>query len=122
MDKYTNISYEICEQFTKEYSTSFSMSSQLFDKSIRQHIYAIYGFARIGDEIVDTYRQKDADDQLNQLETQTYGAMKSGYSVNPILHAFANTANKYLIDEKLIKPFFNSMRTDLTVKSFNKKE
>lgn len=122
MDAYTPVSYELCEQLTKKYSTSFSMSSELFDKSIKNHIYAIYGFARIGDEIVDTYRGKDASIQLDNLESQTYDAIKSGYSTNPIVHAFADTCSRFSIGKDLISPFFDSMRTDLTAKVFTQKQ
>lgn len=45
------------EQMTKEYSTSFSLGIRMFEKSLRQPIYAIYGFVRLADEIVDTFHE-----------------------------------------------------------------
>ena len=55
MELYTSVSYELADKLTKRYSTSFSMSSQLFPPAIRRHIYAIYGMVRSADELVDTY-------------------------------------------------------------------
>lgn len=122
MDTYTNVSYEIAKTVTERYSTSFSLSSSLFDRSIRKHIYAIYALVRIADEIVDTYRATDADAQLTHLQQETKSAMKSGYSTNPIVHAFANTARTFHITASLVDPFFASMRTDLTKATFTPKE
>lgn len=114
MELYTQTSYELSRALTLRYSTSFSSSTQLFTRRIQPHIFAIYGLVRIADEIVDTYPGEDKRQQLNELEQATYAAMKSGYSTNPIIHAFALTANTYNITKKLIAPFFESMRMDLS--------
>lgn len=113
MDLYTSTSYEMSERITTRYSTSFSMSSRLFVGSIRPHVYAIYGLVRIADEIVDTYGGNDTEERLHELQAQTMEAIKSHYSTNPVIHAFADTAIKYDIGESLIAPFFESMRMDL---------
>lgn len=114
MDLYDSVAYENSRHLTLRYSTSFGISSKFFSSDIRLHIYAIYGLVRIADEIVDTYKGPDAGDLLNELESATYDAIKSGYSVNLVVHAFARTARMYGIGEILIKPFFDSMRMDLT--------
>lgn len=119
MDLYAKTSYELAELLTKRYSTSFSLSSQLFDRSIRPDIFAIYGMVRIADEIVDTYRGDDARAQLDALQLAVTDAIRLSYSTNPILHAFALTARKFGIGRDLIEPFFDSMRTDLTATIFN---
>lgn len=46
--------------------------------------------------------------------------MKTGYSANPIVHAFAQTAREFHIDSSLTKPFFASMRMDLTPQSYDR--
>jgi len=43
MELYTATCYELSEQLTKRYSTSFSLSSRLFGPSIRQHIMQFMG-------------------------------------------------------------------------------
>lgn len=121
MELYTKLSYDIATRLTTGYSTSFSLSSKLFAASLRPHIYAIYGMVRIADEIVDTYRQDDASEQLDEFERQVYDAVATGYSTNPALHAFGVTARAYGIDRTLIEPFFASMRVDLSAKKFTEK-
>lgn len=118
MELYTETSYALSRELTLRYSTSFSKSSELFSKNIRPHIFAIYGLVRIADEIVDTYRGKDAGTLLNELEADTYMAIKTQYSTNPIIHSFAQTSKQFNIPKTLIKPFFESMRTDLVKKTF----
>lgn len=121
MDLYTKSAYQISELLTKNYSTSFSLSTQLFDKKIQPHIYAIYGLVRIADEIVDTYRGSDMGSRLDDLYASTIDALNTGYSTNPIIHAFVTTANEFHIDQSLISPFFESMRMDIAEKQFSQK-
>jgi phytoene synthase len=118
MDTYTTFAYAASRNLTLTYSTSFGISSRLFSKSIRRHIYAIYGLVRIADEIVDTYPGTDRRQQLDSFEAETYIAIRSGYSTNPIIHAFSLTVREYGIKKKLITAFFKSMRMDLDPKVY----
>lgn len=114
MELYNRVAYNSSRALTLAYSSSFGISSRFFDKDIQPHIYAVYGLVRIADEIVDTYKGPDAAMQLDQLEADTFAAISSQYSTNPIVHAFALTAAIYHIDADIIKPFFASMRMDLS--------
>lgn len=122
MELYSQTSYELSKILTERYSTSFGISSSLLDRSIKKHIYAIYGLVRIADEIVDTYKGNDAAAQLQSLKDELYEALAHNYSSNPIVYAFSQTANQYDIDAVLIDPFFASMQTDLTAKTFTQTE
>ncbi|RWZ78680.1 MAG: phytoene/squalene synthase family protein [Candidatus Microsaccharimonas sossegonensis] len=121
MDRYTAASYKASKLITTTYSTSFGLSIRLFAASLRPHIYAIYGFVRIADEIVDTYKGANQRDLLNNLEAEIKQTLRSGYSTNPIIHAFASTARQFAIDNTLITPFFESMRMDLVPQHFDQK-
>jgi phytoene synthase len=120
MEQYTRISYAMARTVTLDYSTSFSKSSRLFGKDIRKHIYAIYGLVRVADEVVDTYRGKDVAKVIKELEAHTMQAMKSGFSPNPLVHAFVITSKRYGIGRELVRPFFKSMRMDIKPKAFSK--
>ena len=121
MDLYNSVSYDNSRSLALSYSTSFGLSSRLFGSKVKPHIYAIYGLVRIADEIVDTYKGPDSGKLLDDLEASTYDAMKSGYSTNPIVHAFALTAREYKIDQPLIAPFFASMRMDLNPQNYDER-
>lgn len=123
MELYEAVSYTFAKQLTERYSTSFSASITLFPKAMRRHIYAIYGMVRVADEIVDTYRGRDAREQLERFYDEVIRACGMGtpYSTNPIVHAFALTARQYSIGNELIDPFFDSMRMDLRPVDFDQK-
>lgn len=120
MELYEKTAYELSRRLTDRYSTSFGLSIKLFEAPLRRHIYAIYGLVRIGDEIVDTYKGKDARKVLDALEKDTERAIATGYSANPIVHAFALTARRFGITSELTAPFFASMRMDLTPRTYDR--
>ena len=98
---------------TKEYSSSFSSSIRLLHKDLQAHIYNIYGLVRFADEIVDTFHEHNKKELLLEFKQATYDALDRGISLNPILHSFQLTANKYGIDRGLLDAFFTSMEMDL---------
>lgn len=122
MDLYNRVSQQAAELVTKSYSTSFSMAVKLTSDDIKRHIYNIYGLVRIADEIVDSYDGNDRPAVLNQLEAEVYTALHSGYSTNVIVQAFMLTACEFGIKKDLIKPFFSSMRVDISKKTFTRKQ
>ena len=121
MELYTRTSYKLARTVTLDYSTSFSKSSKLFSSDIRDHIYAIYGLVRVADEVVDTYTGKDKLEVIKELEAHTLRSLKTGFSPNPLVHAFVTTAKKYNIGRDLITPFFKSMQMDIEPKTYTVK-
>jgi 15-cis-phytoene synthase len=106
---------EQCSKITTEtYSTSFSSAIKLLHKDLRTPIYNIYGFVRFADEIVDTFHKYDKQQLLEEFKTDTYNALERGISLNPVLHSFQLTVNKYKVEKKLIEAFFKSMEADLS--------
>ena len=112
-DLYTQACIECSSLITKRYSTSFSLGIRMLDKSIRNDVYAIYGFVRLADEIVDTYQDKNPAAQLKLLREETGRAIRNGISFNPVLHAFQDTVNRHKIDPSYILAFLHSMEMDL---------
>lgn len=101
---------------TKAYSTSFSLGIFCLNKDMRDPIYAIYGFVRFADEIVDTFHDFDKATLLKRFKDDTYLAIKEKISLNPILNSFQQTVNHYNIDHELIEQFLKSMEMDLSQK------
>ncbi len=113
MSLYTNTCLECSELITKRYSTSFSSGIRAFDKKLRSPIYAVYGFVRFADEIVDTFHEHDKKSLLDRFRTETYQAIEEKISLNPVLHSFQKVVNEYQIDHELIDAFLDSMEMDL---------
>jgi len=103
----------------RSYSTSFGMATKLLGPRHRQHIRNIYAMVRIADEIVDGVAAEaglDAGAQADALTSyiaETHRSLRTGYSSDLILHAFAQTARACGIGEDLTQPFFDSMRADI---------
>lgn len=116
---YLNVCLKASKIVTTKYSTSFSIGILLLDKEIRDHIYSIYGFVRLADEIVDSFHGYNQEYLLDKFESDTYEAIKNGISLNPILNNFQRTVNEYDLDHKHIDAFFQSMRMDLLKTSYN---
>ncbi|MGV3706100.1 MAG: phytoene/squalene synthase family protein [Arcticibacter sp.] len=118
MDLYNYTCFECSKLITKSYSTSFSLGIQAFHKDLRNPIYAIYGFVRYADEIVDTFHEYDKVGMIRQFGTDTYEAIRKGVSINPVLQSFQLVVNQYKIDMELIEAFLHSMEMDLDKVSY----
>jgi len=113
MDLYTKTCFECSKLITKQYSTSFNIGIRAFDEQYRYPIYAIYGFVRCADEIVDTFHQHDKNQLIKNFRHDTFEAIEQKISLNPYLHSFQLIVHEYGIDEGLINAFLDSMEIDL---------
>ncbi|MEP6675085.1 MAG: phytoene/squalene synthase family protein [Ferruginibacter sp.] len=114
-----SVSQDCSRIITERYSTSFSSAIRLLHKDIRQPIHNIYGFVRFADEIVDTFHDYNKTELLAQFKNETYDSLNRGISLNPILHSFQLSVNKYNIPLTLIEAFFKSMEMDLSCTTYN---
>ncbi|QNN44001.1 phytoene/squalene synthase family protein [Pedobacter roseus] len=110
---FDKVSAQCSKIVTKNYSTSFSLGIQFLNKKHRDPIYAIYGFVRLADEIVDSFHNYDKALLLCRFKRDTFEAIKDQISLNPILNAFQQVVNKYKVKIELIELFLESMRMDL---------
>ena len=116
---FDELSYSVSKITTQKYSTSFSLGILALKPSIRNAIYAIYGFVRLADEIVDSFHEYDKEKLLNRLKIETQHALEEKISLNPVLQSFQETVHKYEIDTVLIEQFLNSMEMDLQKIDYN---
>lgn len=110
---YDELSLKVSKQTTNQYSTSFSLGILALKPRIRPAIYAIYGFVRLADEIVDSFDGYEQRTLLARLRDQLNEALEEKISINPILNAFQQVVNDYQISFELIDCFLRSMEMDL---------
>ncbi len=110
---YDQLAYDISEVTTKKYSTSFSLGISTLAKELRAPIFAIYGFVRLADEIVDSFHGYDKECLMKKMRQDTVDSINQGISINPILQSFQDTYNKYNIPWELVDTFLKSMEMDL---------
>lgn len=113
-EQFDQLSLKLSKIITRDYSTSFSIGIYMLDKKFHPSIYAIYGFVRLADEIVDTFHTYDKAGLLEKFSLETFEAIEKKISTNPVLHSFQLVVNKYNIDRELIEAFLYSMKLDLS--------
>ena len=118
---YNHISQKASKITTRAFSTSFSLGIRLFHKKYHAPIYAIYGFVRLADEIVDTFHEHDKKSLMEEFRRDTVLAIDRGISLNPILQSFQETVREYKIDWYLIDRFLKSMEMDLDDLEYDQK-
>lgn len=117
--QFTRAAEAVSQDVIGAYSTSFGMATRLLGRRHRRHVRNIYALVRVADEIVDGVADQaglsleEQRDALDRYAAETRHALRTGYSTDLVVHAFALTARECGIDEALIEPFFDSMRSDL---------
>ncbi len=115
---FDQVSHNCSKLVTESYSTSFSLATRILSSEIRQDIYNIYGFVRFADEIVDTFHEYNKPELFNRFEQSLENALTDKISLNPILNSFQETVHRYSIDREYIDAFMQSMRWDLSKKTY----
>lgn len=110
---YDQISLKASTIITKKYSTSFSLGIRFLHKRFHDPVYAIYGYVRVADEIVDSFHEFDKRKLLEDFRKDTHEAINSGISTNPVLNAYQWVVNTYKIPNELTDTFLDSMEMDL---------
>lgn len=117
---FDDVSFKVSRLTTRAYSTSFSLGIRCLDKSLRPPVYAIYGFVRLADEIVDTFHTHNQKELLQRFSDETWRAIDERISLNPILNSFQQVVHRFQISHSLIKQFLHSMEMDLTTKAHDR--
>ena len=105
---------------TNSYSTSFSLGIKLFAPSIRPAIYAIYGFVRYADEIVDSFEDYPQADLFYDFVADYNKSLERKISLNPIINSFQEVVHKYDLYIYAVD-FLKRMEADLQVTDYTTK-
>lgn len=115
--------YRRARKLNARYGRTFFLATRLLAAEQRPAVHALYGFARMADDILD---EVDPDVAVadrgaalgvlqQQLSEGLTGAVPAGH---PVLAALVDTVHRYRIDPKLFDDFLASMRMDLTVTDY----
>lgn len=116
---YDRVAARLSSRLIHTYSTSFTLSTRLLGPRVRQDIHNLYGIVRVADEVVDGaagghgLSPEHIRDILNDYEQRVYEGWATGFSTDPIIHAFADTARSCDIKYNHLTAFFESMRADI---------
>lgn len=110
---FDSVSITCSRKTTHAYSTSFSMGIRTLGKDFRNPVYAIYGFVRFADEIVDTFHEYNKIDLFKRFREDTVRAIDEKISLNPILNSFQKVYHQFNFEWSLVDTFLKSMEMDL---------
>jgi 15-cis-phytoene synthase len=116
--------YRRCRAINAAHGRTFFLATRLLTRSQRPAIHALYGFARVADDIVDgpttveTGADGSSESLLEVLADNLRTGLRTGASDDLLIAAVVDTATRYAIAENLFEEFLASMRMDLTVTAY----
>ncbi|GAB4342025.1 MAG: phytoene/squalene synthase family protein [Calditrichia bacterium] len=109
--------FEYNRLFTAHYSKSFYISARMLPKDRRWATFALYGFCRYADNLIDNPRQRTPEElvwETDYLEQELKLAYRSGESEHPILGPFASVAKQTGIPIEYPIELLEGVKMDLT--------
>lgn len=100
----------------KNASVTFYTASLFFPRKVKEDVFSLYAFVRTADDFTDTVPQNKK--AFLDFKKETFNALKSGKSKNPIIQDFVELAKKKQFEISWILAFFTSLEMDLTVKNY----
>ncbi|MBM7783935.1 phytoene/squalene synthase family protein [Tenggerimyces flavus] len=114
-------SYLRCAQIARRHGKTYSTAAYLLTPSDRRHVFAIYAFCRVADDIVDEATDRPTEQTaaaLAEFGDRFRTDLAAGTSSHPLLAAVVRTARELQIDPECFDRFLRSMTMDLTTSSY----
>ena len=107
-------SYAACRALNRAHGTTYYWAAFVLPRVKRHHVWALYGFARYADEIVDAPDWPTVETRRRALESfgeRFFADLDDGRSEDRILRAVVHTVRAFGIDPDLFRRFLRSMAT-----------
>jgi 15-cis-phytoene synthase len=114
-------SYRHCRALHRRYGRTYYLATRLLPRAKRQHVHALYGFARYADEIVDRTAEHPLPERARLLRawSDRFLAGLAGAPVaDPVLPAVLDTIGALDLDRADFVAFLRSMAMDLTITGY----
>ncbi|WP_305091709.1 phytoene/squalene synthase family protein [Prescottella sp. R16] len=109
--------YEQCRRIAAEHGRTYYLATRLLPAERRPAVHALYGFARVVDDIVDVAPDGGQSEALDtvaaRFESVLAGRPVDDPRTGPVLAALADTIDRYGIDVAYFRAFLDSMRMDV---------
>jgi phytoene synthase len=111
-------SYAYCRQLNRRHGTTYYWSAFALPAAKRPHVWALYGFCRYADDIVDDLGDAPPEERraaLDDLGDRLFAALADGRSDETVLAAVVDTTTRFGIDPACFHRFLRAMAADLDV-------
>ncbi|MCA9731205.1 MAG: phytoene/squalene synthase family protein [Deferribacteres bacterium] len=108
--------FELARLATKHYSKSFYLSAKMLPPETRWATYALYGFCRYADNLIDKPRNRSFTNLLQEVDHLTWEinqAYETGSSEHPVIQPFIVVAKKYNIPAKYPLELIRGVKMDI---------
>jgi len=108
--------FERARLVTAHYSKSFYISARMLPQEKRWATYALYGFCRYTDNLIDNPRQRSLEDLMDEVDfmkREIVRAYRSGESEHPVLQPYIVVAKKYGIPQDYPLELLKGVQMDL---------
>ncbi|HET7304305.1 MAG TPA: phytoene/squalene synthase family protein [Segeticoccus sp.] len=110
--------YEHCRRIHARHGRTYYLATRLLPRARRPHVWALYAFARVADELVDGVARPDPE-RVTEWNRHALAVLRRDVapepSSDPVLAAAWHTLDRYGQDPGLVAEFLSSMSMDLTV-------
>jgi phytoene synthase len=111
-------SYDACRQLHASHGRSYYLATRLLPAATRPSVHALYGFARVADEVVDDLRSTlTVPEKAARLE-ELGAAVRAGDPAVPVAPAVHDTVVRHGIPWEHLDALLDAMRQDLTVSRY----
>jgi len=114
-------SYNYARAITHYYARSFYFASRFLPEEKRWATWALYGFCRYADNLIDLQRARGREELLSELaclSREISLAYRTGESEHPILKCFIDTARRYQIPERYPQELIKGVEMDATFNGY----
>lgn len=114
-------SYAHCRALNKRYGTTYYWSTFALPRLKRHHVWALYGFCRHADDIVDDLGPVPVEVRekaLTALGDRFFADLEAGRSDDLVLKAVVHTVGAFGLDPDCFRRFLRSMAMDLTIGTY----
>jgi phytoene synthase len=114
--------YLRCRELNGRHGKTYYLAARLLTAAQRPAVHALYGFARMADDVVDTgagVSVPERERRLAELERQLFAGLTDGGCDHPVIAAVVHTVGRYGIEHSYFHDFLASMRMDLSVTGYS---
>ncbi len=116
-DRELRTDLEVCRRLHAAHGRTYYLATSLLPAGRRPWVWALYGFARAADELVDGVVDPDPV-VLREWSDQVRASLVSGTGHDSVTRALIATCERWQIPHDTVHAFLDSMAMDLTVTGY----
>jgi phytoene synthase len=110
-----------CRELNARHGRTYYLAARLLTPAQRPAVHALYGFARMADDVLDAdpgLGPAERERRLAEVESGLITGLAEGRSDHPVTAAVVHTTARYGIPHGYFQDFLESMRMDLRVTDY----